>query len=238
MPRPKKEKPNRADGLYEVKITIGKHPNGKLIRKSFYSSISKAFDDWARNWLKTYKLGKVKGNTYNGTYRVPVELHLIPYFGSVKLNDIRSADIQAFFNSKKISSSLELMRKMRNCLYGIFETACENELCRKNPVTKTITLVSSVEKATKCTYSQQEYDIVEAFAKEKGALDILLLLQTGISRSELLGLKWKNFDADINMLYITQGTVQYKDPETEEWVLESDGLKKQNRPFGRFKWWR
>ena len=42
MGRPKKEAPNRKDGLYEVKVTVGKDFNGKLIRKSFYSSISKA----------------------------------------------------------------------------------------------------------------------------------------------------------------------------------------------------
>lgn len=42
MPRPKKEAPNRKDGLYEVKITVGKRMDGTLIRKSFYSAISKA----------------------------------------------------------------------------------------------------------------------------------------------------------------------------------------------------
>lgn len=41
MPR-KKSSPNRQDGRYEVKITIGKTLQGKLIRKSFYSEISKA----------------------------------------------------------------------------------------------------------------------------------------------------------------------------------------------------
>ena len=41
MPRPKKEKPNHGS-LYEVKITIGRTLEGKLIRKSFYSAISKA----------------------------------------------------------------------------------------------------------------------------------------------------------------------------------------------------
>ena len=29
---------NRADGLYEIKITVGKNINGSPIRKSFYSS--------------------------------------------------------------------------------------------------------------------------------------------------------------------------------------------------------
>ena len=42
MGRPKKEKPNHATGMYEVKVTIGHTFDGKPIRKSFYSSTSKA----------------------------------------------------------------------------------------------------------------------------------------------------------------------------------------------------
>ena len=41
MGRPKKEKPNRVNGIYEVKVTIGHDPMGRPIRKSFYSKISK-----------------------------------------------------------------------------------------------------------------------------------------------------------------------------------------------------
>ena len=92
MGRPKKEKPNHASGMYEVKITIGHTFDGKPIRKSFYSSVSKStakakdeqfkidqavsmqtdtpfvskkecFDTWAIKWLETYKLNKVKEHT-------------------------------------------------------------------------------------------------------------------------------------------------------------------------------
>lgn len=98
MGRPKKEKPNHSSGMYEVKVTIGHDFNGKLIRKSFYSSISKpdarakaeeykinqavfeatgekaepsimTFETWANKWLETYKKGIVKEHTYNFTYK-------------------------------------------------------------------------------------------------------------------------------------------------------------------------
>ena len=107
MGRPNKEKPNHG-GLYEVKATIGKGIDGKLIRKSFYSPVSKRdarqkadeylaqkraaeitgigfagggaiFDDYAMRWLETFKKGKVKDNTYRGTYENPVLKHLIPF---------------------------------------------------------------------------------------------------------------------------------------------------------------
>ena len=42
MGRPGKEKPTRSDGLYEIKATVGRRFDGTPIRKSFYSSVSKA----------------------------------------------------------------------------------------------------------------------------------------------------------------------------------------------------
>ena len=38
------------------------------------------FTKWARIWLEAYKKPTVKANTCDGTYRGPVESHLIPYF--------------------------------------------------------------------------------------------------------------------------------------------------------------
>lgn len=254
MPRPRKQPPNRKDGLYEVKITLGRRLDGSLVRKSFYSSISKddarkqaeryrikqavaeqtgiafidrtaKFSDWAETWLTTYKLGKVKGNTYYSTYLGTVRNHLIPYFAAAPLDQIRPLDIQTFFNEKGKTCSYESMKKMRSCLHGIFQTAVENHLCPTNPVTDSLELVSKVPPPQKKTYTQEQYNIVEQAALEAGALDVLVLLRTGISRSELLGLKWEDLDAETNTLHITQGLVQYKDLETEQWTLISDGLK-------------
>lgn len=131
MGRPKKEKPSRKDGLYEIKATVGRRFDGTPIRKSFYSSVSKAdakakaekykaeqalyertgerisdpasmtFDKWAVKWLETYKKGTVKDHTFNFTYRVNVEGYLIPYFKSAKLSSIRQIDIQEYFNQAR-----------------------------------------------------------------------------------------------------------------------------------------
>ena len=60
MPRPKKELPNHAGGLYEVKITTGKTIDGKLIRKSFYSSISK---EDARRQADQWRVGAEMGRS-------------------------------------------------------------------------------------------------------------------------------------------------------------------------------
>ena len=122
------------------------------------------------------------------------------------------------------------MKKMRTCLRAIFETAVENDLCRKNPVTKTIVLCSDVEETVKRVYTQAQYDLVHTFAEgHKDGLSILVLMETGITRSELLGLRWEDLDVTGGLLYIRQGLVQQKDSVTGKIVTVSDGLKNTYR---------
>lgn len=259
MPRPKKEKPNRSDHRYEVKITIGKKMDGKLIRKSFYSTVSKAdakaqaqkylveqeaarltghafvsretnFAKWARTWLETYKKPTVKANTYDGTYRGPVEGHLIPYFGKADLDSIHPADIQAYFNEKGQTMSLESLHKQYTCLKAIFDTAIENDLCIKNPVVKSIRLVSSKQKPQKRSYTATQYKTVLDFVSQhENGLSLRVLLETGISRSELLGLRWDDFDGSACTLTIRQGLVEVKDPDTGKRKILTEGLKTDYR---------
>lgn len=242
MGRPKKEAPNREGGLYEVKVTIGKDFNGKLIRKSFYSTISKAdakakaeqykinqavhgatgeapeapvtaFSTWATKWLETYKKGTVKEHTYLFTYKSNVIKYLIPYFGKAHLTDIRQIDIQKYFNTVKKENGEPLakatldMQKM--ILKSIFEAAIDNDLCNKNPV-KYITYQKVSEKAEKKVWTKEQAQIAEEYCKNCFRLDIVLFLNTGIRRSELLGLKWSDIDFDNNIMHIQRAITSTK----------------------------
>ncbi|CZT57462.1 hypothetical protein BN3661_01996 [Eubacteriaceae bacterium CHKCI005] len=187
MPRKKKEQPNRADGLYEVKMTVGKKMDGSPIRKSFYSHVSKddarrqgqkyiqdmqianltgntfvekdvMFRQWAIRWLETYKRGEVDENTYRITYEHTVKKHLIPYFGEASITSIRPINIKEFFASKAHMSK-SMLSKMHMCLNGIFESAIDNDLCYKNPAKK-ISFTSHADKIEKRVYTDEQIEIV------------------------------------------------------------------------------
>lgn len=58
------------------------------------------------------------------------------------------------------------------------------------------------------------------------------MLETGISRSELLGLRWEDIDIENRVLHIRQGLVAYQDLDEKTWVMEASGLKNSYRRRG------
>lgn len=187
------------------------------------------FQDWARRWLEVYQRGRVKDISYQGSYWEPVELHLIPYFGNKLLTEIMPIDVAAFFKLKAQTSALESMKKMKVCLKGIFDTAVENDLCWKNPVTPSIKLSSKVPPRQKNVWSKEQYDVAFNFSRQHGFIDMMVLMETAIGRSELLGLVWKDFDPQHQILHLNNGLVQQKNSETGKTELAHDGLKNAYR---------
>lgn len=242
MGRPKKEQPNRADGLYEVKITIGKDFDGKLIRKSFYSTISKAdarakaeqykidqavykttgelpepsvmtFEKWANKWLDTYKKGIVKDHTYHFTYKSNIDKYLVPYFGKAHIADIQQIDIQKYFNTVRSEAGEPLAKstldKHKLILKSMFDAAIDNDLCYKNPV-KNIKFQHVSDKEEKKVWTKEQAEKAEEYSRKVYRLDVVLYLNTGLRRSELLGLKWTDIDFDENTLHVQRAVVQTK----------------------------
>lgn len=244
---------------FEYKLSLGKHPiSGEVIRRSFYSTKSlrdakkkaeafqrdyememmvegssvirnEKFSTWARSCLVTYKKPYVKANTYAGTYLAPVETHLIPYFGEMRIGDIKPVHIQRYINEAATKYAPETIKKDFNCLKLIFDTAVDNQLCVKSPMTRSIKLPRYETVKDKHAFTQAQYDVAYAAAQEYGDLSLALMLETGLSRSELLGLRWEDIDEENRCLRVTQGLVVYHDVEVDRQVMCSDGLKNKFR---------
>lgn len=97
-------------------------------------------------------------------------------------------------------------------------------------MTKSVKQPKYETRAVKHAYTQAQYDIAYAFAKKwDDGLSLMLLLETGISRSELLGLRWEDIDTENQSIQINQGLVVYHSADEDKLVMESNGLKNKFR---------
>ena len=188
------------------------------------------FKDYAVFWLENYVRGFVKDNTYMGTYYRQTHNALIPYFGNMAISDIKSSIIQEFFNIQGKRYSLETMKKMRFCLSNILQVAVDDEIISKNPLNKRIRLKSNIEPIEKHVWNREHFECAYRFALlHPQGLGPLLLMDTAISRSELLGIEWGNVLWSEGCIAIRNGTVIVQDPETKKHYLLTDGLKNKYR---------
>lgn len=256
MPRPKKQLPTHGD-YYEVKRTVSHNIDGTPKRVSFYSKKSKAdaikqyeqymieqevenktgvglinknicVSEWACKWLDLTK-GTVKDNTYSYTYKNCVNNHIIPYFGKAYMADIKPLDVRTFFQIKGKKYSLETLKKIKMCLSSMCESAVENKIMSYNPCNK-IKLSSQIKANNKSVYTAEERDLVIKFAlTHRFGLEIIMLLRLGLSRSELLGLRWEDIDYENKILYIRHGVTDTQNSETGKMEIVVDIPKTRYR---------
>lgn len=229
MARPRKEQPKHSSGMYEYKATVGHTFDGKPIRKSFYSNTSKAaakakaeeyiinskvaeqtgeafcpnsatFEKQAETVLKLKK-GTVRENTYELHWVSVIRNHLLPYFGKAKLSDIRKNDVELYLKSKSNMASSTLETHM-SVLNAIFENAVDNDVIPKNPCANVKISVGKAP-AQKKVYTPEQADLILDYSKNhRFGLEIDLLLNYGLTRSELLGIMWDDIDFDRRVIYI------------------------------------
>lgn len=192
-----KSKPPRADGRYEIKRVIkGVYTDeGKPLRKSFYSYVSKAdcerqyqdylaeiransllgldgnirkdvtVAEWARKWLRIYKKGNVRESSYISGCEFPVEHFIIPAFGGFPLSAIKPMMLQEQFSKWCDEYSESVVKKIKACFNAIYETAIDNDYAVKNPCKNINLQFESSDGGGKRTYSQERRDDIVKFCE-------------------------------------------------------------------------
>ena len=214
--RDAKRKAEEYAETYKIKLFLGEPEKAKTI----------TFEKWAIRCLELYKKPYVKPNTYTDTCLAPATRHLIPYFGKREIQTIQPAEIQEYINKIGKKYAPETVKKDFNILSFILQHAKEEGYCKENAASASIIRLPKYHRVIeKPAFSQQEYDTTYEFAvNHPKGLAIMLLMETGCSRSELLGLRFEDFDAEHGILHINQGLVSVNSKDGGE-TLIADGLK-------------
>lgn len=118
-------------------------------------------------------------------------------------------------------STIELTRIT---MYALFDSAAENGLLVKNPVSKVVKCTNGKESKPERVLTMDEQKIFLEAAKGKSNYNqYALILQTGLRVGELSALKWSDIDWEKEVLHIAR-TIDYR-TQNEEWEIRSPKSK-------------
>ena len=146
---------------------------------------------WAAQWLLLYKRPYITDPAYSTTYELPIRRHILPALGNMLLVDVTPADILRFYQQAS-SLSPSMCGKIRMCVNGIFRSACSNGLCTSNPADG-CKLESMALPQIKEVYNDRQIEIASRWFLSRMP-EVVLLLETGMRRGELVGLRPEDID--------------------------------------------
>lgn len=177
---------------------------------------------WLPLWLRSYKLGTIKGTSY---HQLEILCQHIPEnLKEAELSDILPMDLQVFFNEFARASSKSYMDKMRVLIHSLFCDALDNGLCSRDPSKRL--RIPHVSEHPREAFTMEEVSRIIGFAwgypNVKIGTAILTLLLTGLRRGELLGLKWSDLTDDT--LTINRAVfVEHNRPCVQEHLAKTAG---------------
>lgn len=162
--------------------------------------------EWLEDWLDDCVKPPMRSPRTYERYRSIVELHLVPALGKVPLQKLRGSQIRGYFDSCEGTLDRSTLGLHYTVLNGALRAAVEDGLLRANPLSglkrkprrKTYEedLEAQEEIVENCWDAEEARRFLEA-AREVGpqwAAFFALALDTGMRKSELCGLQWRDVD--------------------------------------------
>ena len=128
---------------------------------------------------------------------------IAPHWGTYKLHEIKTIEVETWLRGLSLAKSSSA--KLRNIFSVLFNHACRYDLFDRNPITlvrhsakrRRIPDVLTVEEAQR---------LLSVLAVKERAM-VLIALGTGLRRSELFALKWKDVDFAAEHISVTRSIV-------------------------------
>ena len=168
------------------------------------SEKSPIFSGFAPHWLATYVATNNKPSEQRSKKRI-VYGSLLPYFGERHINEIRTADIEAYkakemargISNKTINNRLAALRK---CLV----TAIDWELLEKLPK---IQLLKVTPPKFRFLSEREVQTLVKASQTPLEGAMVLTAARTGLRFSELRALEWGDVNLEMRQIVIRRSAV-------------------------------
>jgi integrase len=125
-----------------------------------------------------------------------IKNHLLPCFGSMRLMDIRPADISEFLDRLRPKMEAYTLQSFYSMLRLMFDLACEYDLIERSPVRPKLQMPETVRVEKPTLNAASIRRILAAIPDEQERLFTLLIAVTGMRVGEALALRWTDFDVE------------------------------------------
>ena len=160
-------------------------------------------NQWYEFWLNEYKCTTVKQGTID-SYRCMYEYYIRDALGDKMLAEIRSDELQRFFNDMNRSGYSKSTLSLTSVVIGaMFRQAVKNELITRNPVDACILPRGRRKVVERQALSEHQQERLLEAAHGNPVEGILLLaLGTGMRIGEITGLQWSDINWKKRELYV------------------------------------
>lgn len=166
-------------------------------------------DAWYEYWITEIKAKTVRQNTirnHNERYKQNIK----KYIGQMPLNEVKPIHCQNVLNQMADTYRNSTIKLTSITMYGMFQSAVDNELILKNPMTKYVRCTSGKPSKPPRVLSVEEQKLFLETTKESSNFNqYAFLLQTGLRTGEMIGLKWSDIDFEKRILHVSR-TMEYR----------------------------
>lgn len=181
----------------------------RLAHGTHIKPTSYTFDEWFNFWIENYKMSSVKIGTIQ-TYRNYYNSCVKERFGNVKLDKIKGADIQAFYNDLvKSDHKLATIKVIKAFMSNAFKQAVKDGIIARNPFDATNLPRNTKPEKERIALTREQQSLFMEYAKDSYLYNLFaVMLRTGMRSGEIRGLRWSDIDRKENVIHITR-TLKY-----------------------------
>jgi integrase len=157
--------------------------------------------------MNDYKKLDLRPTTWQ-SYEQLIRMHIKPAIGHVPLQELQSEHLQKLYNEKRAAGlSPRTVRYIHAVLHAALRQAVKERKITWN-VSEATVLPPIKHKETRALTPEEQVAFLSVLDGDRLGVAFLLLLGTGLRRSELLGLRWEDVDLENGLLYIRRGLVE------------------------------
>lgn len=208
-------KGNKGQAKDELAKRISEYNSGSYIESS-KMTVKMLIDQW----LTVYAVPQLAPSTVSG-YKVNFYKHTIPYIGHILVQKLTGVEIQQMYTQlSQTGLSPRSVRYVHTTLHEVLQYAYKTRIIAINPA-------DFVSPPKQRKYKAEVYntdEVAKLLHCAKGTameLPLMLDLETGLRRGELLALKWSDIDWEARTLTVERNLVcingehQFGSPKTK-----------------------